>query len=324
MNSSVKPPKLKKGDTVGIISPSSPITEDLMPQFHRGIKTLEEFGLKPKIGKHTFDKHFYSAGTRENRINDLNDMWDDPEVDMILMALGGGSALQLVDGLDYDTIKKHPKILSGISDGTILLNAINAKTNLVTFHGPDLLFTFGREITPLIRENITRAFFDGKIGKLKQNSYWKNQTDPTKVYSGWKWLREGTATGQLVGGNTNCFIKLEYSGYGPDIEDKILFLEGTGFIHAIDQQFISLRLHGVFERIAGLIIGWFDGHDMPNKNLTRSVADTILEITENYSFPILEIGELGHNVENYVLPIGCQATIDSTNNSFIIQENVAI
>ena len=324
MNNSIKPPKLKHGDTVGIISPSSPITKDLLPQFNKGIKTLEKWGLQIKIGPHVFDKYYYSAGKREDRIADFNSMWDDPEVTMILMTLGGATAMQLVNAIDYKNITKHPKIFAGISDGTILLNAINAKTNLVTFHGPDLMFTFGQKITPMVQENIIATFFKGNIELLKPNSYWKYEKDPNLKYTGWKWLREGTATGQLVGGHTNCLLQLLYAGYGPDVQGKILFLEGTGGINGLDRQFTSMRLHGVFDKIAGLILGWFDDHTLADKEQTREVGETILEITEDYSFPILEIGELGHNVENYVLPIGCQATIDSETNSFSIDEKTVI
>ena len=119
-------------------------------------------------------------------------------------------------------------------------------------------------------------------------------------------------------------MQLLYSGYGPDVQGKILFLEGTGGINGLDRQFTSMRLNGVFDKISGLIVGWFDDHALEDKEQTRTVGETILEITENYSFPILEIGELGHNVENYVLPIGCQVTINSASNSFIIEENVVM
>ena len=176
----------------------------------------------------------------------------------------------------------------------------------------------------MIKENMINTFFKGKIGKLEPNKYWENVLEPNIVYTGWNWLREGTATGELVGGHLNCFMQLLYSGYGPDVQGKILFLEGTGFISALDRQFTSLRLSGVFDKIAGLILGWFDGHALPDREKSRSVADVILEITENYSFPILEIGELGHNVENYTLPIGCQATIDSKTNSFSIDEKTVL
>ena len=121
-----------------------------------------------------------------------------------------------------------------------------------------------------------------------------------------------------------CLMQLLYAGYGPDVKGKILFLEGTGGINALDRQFTSMRLNGVFDKITGLILGWFDDHTLADKDQTRTVGETILEITENYSFPTLEIGELGHNVENYVFPIGCKASIDSKTNSFTIDEKTVL
>ncbi|MBI3619545.1 LD-carboxypeptidase [Candidatus Roizmanbacteria bacterium] len=237
----IKPKKLQKGDAVGIISPSKPIAKKLYRQFDVAVAALQEFGLKVKFGEHIFDQYFYSAGTRETRIKDFNKIWQDPEVKMILMSQGGQTANHLLDGIDYEMIKRRPKIFAGISDGTTLLNAIFSKTGLVTYHGPDF-------------------------------------------------------------------------------EDAILFLEGTDDIAHLDRQFTALKLNGVFGKISGLIIGWFEDHEMKDKDTDREVPDVILEVTKNYSFPILEIGELGHNVENYILPIGCTATIDADNKYFSIDE----
>ena len=315
-----KPPALQKGDTVSIISPSSLITNDLKKQFDVGIKTLQDFGLEVKIGPHVFDKYYYSAGKREDRISDINSMWEDDNVAMILMSLGGGSALQLVNGLDYKNFKDHPKIISGISDGTILLNAIYAKSKIVTYHGPDLLFTFGLPISQLFKENIEKTFFTGNVGQLKPNPNWKCDSDPRAIYFGWNWIKEGNATGILVGGNITCLSNLLLSGYGPDMTNKILFLEGYKPVNSLDREFFSLYLSGVFEKIKGLIIGWFDNVHMKDPTQDRPISDLIKEFTKDYDFPILEIGELGHNVENYVLPIGCQATIDSFKNEFSIDE----
>ena len=116
----------------------------------------------------------HPSETRESRIKDFNEMWVDPEVKMILMSLGGYTANHLLDGIDYEMIKNNPKIFAGISDGTTLLSPIFAKTGLVTYHGPDLLFTFGQPITKQIRENILQTFFDGNVGKIKPNKNWQH------------------------------------------------------------------------------------------------------------------------------------------------------
>ena len=114
------------------------------------------------------------------------------------------------------------------------------------------------------------------------------------------------------------------AGYGPDFRDAILFLEGTEPITKLDRQFTAFRLNGVLAKIKGLIIGYFDNHEMEEPEKNRDVADMVLEIARGYDFPILEIGELGHNVENYTFPVGCRATIDADKKSFAIDEPTVI
>ncbi|MBI4089735.1 MAG: LD-carboxypeptidase [Candidatus Levybacteria bacterium] len=316
----VKPKRLQKGDTVEIISPSGAIRPRLQEQFYKGVATFESFGLKVKLGKHVFDQYYYSAGTRDVRIKDFNDVWRDPEVKMILMSQGGYTANQLLDSIDYEVIKNNPKIFAGISDGTTLLNAIFAKTGLVTYHGPDLLWTFGRKMTELFKQNFIKTFFDGNVGELFENKNWKHQERKDVRPMRWRSIRNGKATGILMGGHVECLSNIMLAGYAPNFTNSILFLEGTEDAAHLDAKFEVLRLNGVFEKINGLIIGWFEEHEIKEKDRNREVSDIILETTRDYSFPILEIGELGHNVENYVLPIGCKATIDADKKYFSIDE----
>ncbi|MCK5556446.1 MAG: hypothetical protein KAI76_09425, partial [Alphaproteobacteria bacterium] len=135
-----------------------------------------------------------------------------------------------------------------------------------------------------------------------------------------KCVRSGKASGVLVGGHSGCLISTMLADYAPKFENTILFLEGTDDVGDLDRQFTALKLNGVFEKINGLIIGWFDNHELEDKSKNREVSDVILEVTKDYSFPILEIEELGHNVENYILPIGCVATIDADRKYFSIDE----
>lgn len=316
----IKPKKLSKGDCVGIVSPSEPVLPELQAQMKKGVSVLEEIGLKVKMGKHALDHYFYNAGTREDRIKDFNSIWADPEVKMILMSQGGETANHLLDGMDYDQIVRNPKIFAGISDGTTLLNAIFARTGLVTYHGPDLLWTFGRKMSGLMTENIMKTFFDGHVGSLSENPEWEHQEKSGIEYSGWQCVRSGKATGRLIGGHSGCFTSTMLSGYTADLTDAVLFLEGTDQVGALDRQFTALRLRGVFDQIAGLVIGWFEDSTNSDKRKDRPVRDVILEVTKSHSFPILEIGELGHNVENYVLPIGCTVSVDADKKTFSIDE----
>lgn len=316
----VKPERIKEGDTVGVFSPSWPVTPDVRNQFDRGIESLKALGLKVKIARHALGQYYYSAGTREDRLEDLHRLWHDPEVKMLLMAQGGSTAMHLLDGIDYELLRENPKIIAGISDGTALLNAIYAKTGLITFHGPDLMWTFGLDISPKVEENITKTFFEGKIGELKPNERWKHQKRPEVEYLGWRCLREGRAGGRLIGGHIRVLANTILAGYGPDFDGAILFLEGTDSVALTDRVITALRLHGVFDEIGGVILGWFDDCELEERELGRPVSDAFLESTKEYDFPVMEIGELGHNVENYVFPIGCSASVDATNRRIYIDE----
>ena len=252
------------------------------------------------------------AGSRNERLQDFHDMWLVPEIKLILMSQGGSIANHLLYGINNEKIIDNPKIFAGISDGTTLLNAIYAKTGLITFHGPDLIWTFGQKISEPIKTNIIKTLFEGNIGQLKPNSFWKHDIDANISYKGWKTIRSGTTTGILVGGNLSIFIRnLITTNYGPDFNNAILFLEATNEIGVVDSMFTSLKLNGVFDKIKGVILGWFKSNATINSDIYRPIGDILLECTSDYSIPILEIGELGHDVENYVFPIGCKATLDS-------------
>lgn len=317
----IKPPRLKKGDLIGIMSPSAPITPGLEEQLHRGIATLENLGYRVRLAPNARRAMGHQAGTREQRLADLHDLWSDSDVKMVLFSQGGCCANDLLDGIDYRAMRKSPKIVAGISDGTTLLNPIAARAGIVTFHGPDLLWAFGREMSEGILQNTLDTFCGRPIGALKSNPSWKRQSSGQDQYRGWKCIRSGRATGRLVGGHLASLINIGFAGYGPDYSGRILFIEGTEpELAALEKALNALRLKGVFGQIVGLVVGWFDNIES-GTGLDRSVGDLVREVTRDAKCPILEVGELGHNVENYVLPIGCQATIDAGELYFSIDES---
>ncbi len=317
----IKPQKLKRGDVVGIVSPSSPIPKELKGQFLEGVRVLEEeFGLKVKYTERVFDKYFYNAGTREARIKEFNEVWADSEVKMILMSIGGYTANHLLDGIDYEMIKNNPKIFAGVSDGTTLLNPIFQKTGVITYHGPDLLFTFGQPMTEQIKENIKQTFFEDTEIKLVPNKNWQHQENREIKNPGWRTVRNGKAEGVLVGGHLGCLCDLMSAGYAPDFTDKILLLEGTEEDYETDSQLTRLKLAGVFDKIKGIVLGWFEDFSGQGYDKRRPVRDIILETTKDYDFPILEISDLGHNVENYVFPVGRTVKIDADRKEIFIKK----
>jgi len=319
----IKPKKLQKGDTVAIVSPSGAVPSELKNQFDQGVKFLENLGLKVIVGKNALKRFYYSGGTVAERLSDIHDAFSDKKVKAIIMSIGGSTANNLLDGLDFNLIRKNPKMFLGISDGTTLLNPIFSKTGLITYHGPDLMFTFGLPMSSAIKENVIKTLFEGKVGQLRCNPNWKGLSSLNKNenYKGWQCIRKGKASGKLIGGNINCLMKLDNTEFRPNYKNSILFLEAYGAtVENLDCYFTHLRQTKVFGEINGLILGHFYGSHLENKEQDRKISDVILEAAQDYSFPILEIGELGHNVENYILPIGCIATIDVGKKYFSIDE----
>lgn len=319
----IKPEKLKKGDSVAIISPSGPVPADLRAQFDRGTNCLQEMGLKVRIMDHAMGEYYYSSGTIRDRLNDFHAAFADKNVKAIIMSIGGSTANSLLDGIDFELIEKNPKIFMGISDGTTLLNPIFSKTGLVTFHGPDVVFTFGQKICASVRANLMKTFFEGQAGKICPNPDWRGLDDYNRFdkYEGWHCVRKGSASGRLIGGNVNCLMNLDNTAFRPNYRDTILFLEAYMMTaEELDMAFTHFKHAKVFDEISGMIIGHFYRPHLHESNLDRKVSDILLEVTEKYDFPIIEIGEIGHNVENYVIPIGCMAKIDSKNLLFSILE----
>ncbi|MFC1696930.1 LD-carboxypeptidase [Nanoarchaeota archaeon] len=317
--------KLKPGDTIGIVSPSNPSNEHKQKFLKDAIKVLEEkFKLKVKIGKsYTLkDKYGVSAGSPQERAEDINGMFKNPEIKMIWCAQGGHTANQVLDYLDFELIKNNPKIFSGLSDITVLINALNSMTGLVTFHGPDP--KVGEEnsyfTSEYSQDQFKERFIGGKIGDVK-----KNLDTDSKFKSNWKCIREGKAKGRIIGSHLGCFLKLAGTKYFPDVDGAILLLEAcTIDIRKALFQLTQLKQMGVFDKISGIVIGYVLGFEK-NKLLDKDgqrvyFEDLVLDVTKDYDFPILKIQEFGHQCPNTFLPIGCMAEIDASEKKFSIIE----
>lgn len=321
----IKPSKLKQGDKIGLVSPSNPIS-GRRDEYEKAKKKIEDrLGIKIVTGKNAFKEFYYSAGTAQERASDMNAMFNDPEIKGILFSIGGDTAIDLVQLLDYDAIKKNPKIVCGISDATTLLDAITAKTGLITFLGTEF-FTHAKEDMSYEFEYMEKAWLVGEIGEIKPNPNWINFDKFPTSYKGWQTIRSAKATGRLIGGNFSSYAQLLNTEYMPELEGNILLMETYMLSKKqIHKALMQLRLKKVFDKISGFIIGYCTGSDNPEKQGNdRSIKDVLLETTDGYAFPIMEVGEIGHRVANIIVPIGAKTELDSTNKRFTILENVTI
>jgi muramoyltetrapeptide carboxypeptidase len=305
----IKPNRLEKGDTIGIISPSGSAAYD-RKKFNAGLKTITKLGFNYKLGKHVFaelDEHKdnYSAGTVAQRLEDLHWAFEAKDVDAIICSTGGETAIQLLKHIDYNIVRKNPKIFSGMSDIGTLLNPIFNKTGLITFHGPIVLYMW-----EFVEENehFLKAISPKPIGQIPQL---KPKT--------WHTIKPGIAKGRLVGGHVGILAGLLGTEYAPDFRGNILMLESLGEDAESIERYLSVYdTHNVFDKISGMVIGHLDGY----KGVP--IEKVVKRVTEKYDFPVLKIEEFGHNCINVTLPIGCMATVDATNKKFSVDESAVI
>jgi muramoyltetrapeptide carboxypeptidase len=316
----IRPEGLRAEDRAVIVSSSSTIADrgEVAEGARRRLETA--LGLKVEFARHAFAEDYYSAGSTEERRSDLMEAFTDPDVKAVFFSTGGATAVDLVDQLDYDTIAEHPKILAGLSDSSTLLNAVTARTGLVTFHGFELL-DFTQHEMPYTTRSIKQVWFDQWSGEYHPNPDWRDLEGDKTTYAGWRVIKPGSGRGAAVGGNSDAFMQLVGTDYCPPLDGSILFLETYRLQKRHIQALLAtLKLRGVFDSIHGLIIGYCLGSDEPGTGNDRDIADIILETTANHTFPVIQVGEIGHQVENLILPIGDTIEIDTSAPSLVLPE----
>lgn len=296
---------LKKGDFIGIVAPGSHAPIKIIK---KGVSLLEQMGFKVKLGKHVFDITGHTAGNQIDRSSDINRFFADPEIKGIIAVRGGNNCNQILPYLDYESIRKNPKIFLGLSDVTVILNAITSKTKVTTFHGPVLLMIGGGKdgmaFSSYSQENFKRIL----TGKHKENIDLKN------AFNDWIVLKKGKASGKLFGGNLSSLVNIIGTSYEPNWENKILIWETVGErIEMIDQMLSHFKLAKVFNKINGMIIGrLFETGLKENIRLGKKIMDVIVRQCKEYKFPIIYGVDFGHVNNNLILPIGGEVSFDTS------------
>lgn len=292
----MKPKALKRGDTIGVIAPSDCIVGEKREEVLRAREIVERDGFKVKFAKNLFsDTNIYSATVHE-KAEDLNAMFADDEVKMVWCAKGGENSNSLFEYIDYENIKKHPKIFCGYSDITSLSNMIHEKTGLVTFSGTNFK-TIATDETDYSYKEALKRFVDKSL---------EFGESPT----GYKTIQEGIAEGELIGGNIFLTRGMVAGKYSIDFTDKILFIEDLGIETipaALSNHLYFMRQNGVFDKIKGIWIGNYQ-HES-GITLEKIVMD-VLE--DDYKFPIIKSDNFGHLDTKTVIPVGVKARIDTS------------
>lgn len=305
----IKPAFLKKGSTIGIVSVSAPEAADEPERFERGIDVLLRRGYKVTLGSCVSKRHGYLSADERSMARDLNKMFSDEKVAAIICAGGGTNANRLLKHLDYETITSNPKIFVGISNPSVLLNAIYAKTGLVTFHGPVIVWNFGDE------SGLTE-YTDNHFWSLIEEPEMFSQIEPQPS---WKWFRHGKAEGKLVGGNLASIQGLLGTQWEPDWNESIFFWEDIAKpTNRLDMALTHFRDVGVFEKISGMVVGSLVSCEPPKGGQT--VNEILSDLIGEFNFPVLCDVDLGHTDDKATLPIGIGAELNSESNSFAFTE----
>jgi len=299
----IKPGKLKKGDLIGLISPaSSPNDENLIAS---GVKYLEEMGYQTLLGKNVGKIRGYLAGTDEERVKDIHQMFGDKKVKAIFCLRGGYGAFRLLDKIDYKIIRNNPKIFVGFSEITALQMAFLRKANLITFAGPMVLPNLSNEVSTYTEENFWRMITSNKKpGKIKfPKIYRLSLISPNEV------------SGIIVGGNLAVFTSLLGTGYLPDLKNKIIFLEDVSEPpYKIDRMFNQLKLNNVFKKVKGIILGSFVDCNEPDKEKkTLTLAEVCDDYLKTMNIPVIRSFPHGHIKDMVTLPIGTRIKLNATN-----------
>ena len=284
------PPSLKKGDTVGFIAPSSP----LMPgRIESGIRYFESKGFKVKLGKYLENAQRFLDGKDEDRAHDIMSFFVDPDVKAIVATASGYGSQRLLSLLDYEVIRANPKIITGFSDTSALQLGLFKKAGLVSYSGFTLRDTAGKP-DPLVERTFTSCL----IGE----SY--SVTEGTPVHSG---IMEGC----LIGGTLSLISTLMGTPYQPDFPGKILFFEQVGTEPSqVDGMLLQLSQAGIFDEIAGVIIGQFEycvSHD-PDRDGT--IDDVIDDWSSRFRVPCLKDFPYSHGDRRCILLIGKKVKLD--------------
>lgn len=304
----VKPPCLKDGDTIAVSAPAGVVTNKKNIQSFK--KTLESLGFKVVLGSSLYRMHGYFAGTDQQRADEFNRFIRDDEVKAIIGMRGGWGCARILPLIDYEQVKKTPKIVMGMSDITSLLVSLYVKAGLVSFHGA-------------VGNSSWNAFSVGHFRKVTMSNEQYTMINHSETEEGAFTLNKGIAEGVLIGGNLSVISGIIGSDYEPDWNGKILFLEDLNEEpYKVDRMLTHLKLAGVMDKVSGLVFG--DCRKC-GVSVVPSSSFTFREVLNQHAkemkVPIYYGANIGHITNKFTLPIGVRVRIDAFKHQITLLES---
>lgn len=322
------PEKLKKGDEIRVIAPSRNMAILSEETISIAKERFEKLGFKLTFGKNVMkqENDVFMCGSIKERVDDLHEAFIDNNVKAIITVIGGFNVNQILDSIDYDLIKKNPKIICGFSDITALLDAIYKKTGLVTYYGPHFSSFGMKKGFEYTQDYFCKMLVENKLISIDDSCEWSDDLwfinqDKREFISneGRVVLNKGKAHGTIIGGNLCTFNLLQGTEYMPTDNDIILFIEddalvGGEFTREFDRDLQSLLHCLKGKNIKGVVVGRAQKDSEMNLNKWKYIFDK----KELKDIPIIINMDFGHTTPIFTFPIGGECTID--NDKVTIQD----
>jgi muramoyltetrapeptide carboxypeptidase len=302
----IQPELLKSGDTISILAPSG-VLNNFDKKIEKAINIFKSWGLNVVLGNHIYDKNGHFAGTDKNREKDFQKALDNKNIKAIWCARGGYGAVRIIDKLNFDNYLKNPKWIIGFSDITVIHNKLNF-LNSESIHA---MMITGFEDIGQNNDSLSKLknvlFGDSLSYSIASN---KNN-------------KAGKSEGIIVGGNLTLIQSTIGSKTELKMKDKILFIEEIGeYAYHIDRMLYSLKRAGYFENCKGLIVGQISDVKKNTTDFGRSINELILDVLDEYNFPILFDFPAGHEKTNFPIILGRKVILEvSKSDSKVIFYN---
>ncbi len=302
----VRPPRLRPGDTVGLVNPAGATWSTIDIDIVR--ESFEAMGLKVKVGAHVLERHGYFAGRDDERAADVNAMFGDSSVRGVVCIRGGWGCARILPLVDYDLIRKNPKVLLGYSDITALHHAVHSRTGLVTFHGPVGISEWNAFNVGWLK----RVVFDAEAVTFANDKSVDVAETLVQREHRTAAITAGTARGRLLGGNLTVLTTIIGSGYLPDFRDAVLFLEDVGEApYRVDRMFQQLKLAGVLNQVKAVVWGTCSDCDPGEGFGSFTIEDVLTQHLKPLGVPVWHGAMIGHVARQFTLPCGVEVETDA-------------